>query len=52
MATVTACSRVVHSVVTPPLEQRIDPLGGRATFDAQVPRNPIVTAYHAVAIAR
>jgi len=43
---------VVSSVRTPPLAQTIDARGGRATFEASVPRNPAVTTYHAVAIAQ
>ena len=42
----------VNSVTTPPLAQTIAALGGRATFEASVPRNPAVTTYHAVAIAQ
>ena len=44
--------RVVSSVTTPPLDQTIDPLGGRAQFEAMMPRASTVTTYHAVAIAR
>lgn len=47
-----SAGNVVNSVTTPPLTETIDPLGGRATFEAFMPRNPAVTAYHAVAIAR
>lgn len=43
---------VVNSVRTPPLAQTIDARGGRATFEASVPRNPAVTTYHAVAIGQ
>lgn len=43
---------LVNSVTTPPLAQTIAALGGRATFEASVPRNPAVTTYHAVAIAQ
>jgi hypothetical protein len=43
---------VVRTVVTPPLAQPIDPSGGRATFEALMPRDPAVAGYHAVAIAR
>jgi hypothetical protein len=42
----------VNSVTTPPLAQTIAALGGRATFEASVPRNPAVRTYHAVAIAQ
>lgn len=44
--------RLVDSVTTPPLSLTVAPLGGRATFEASVPRNPDVTTYHAVAVAR
>ena len=44
--------RLVNSVTTPPLAQTIAALGGRATFEASVPQNPAVSAYHAVAIAQ
>jgi hypothetical protein len=43
---------VVRTVVTPPIAQPIDPSGGRATFEALMPRDPAVAGYHAVAIAR
>lgn len=43
---------VLASVVTPPLDQNIDALGGRAQFQADLPRTPGVTTYHAVALAR
>jgi hypothetical protein len=43
---------VVRTIVTPPLAQPIDPSGGRATFEAMMPRDPNVAGYHAVAIAR
>ena len=43
---------VLSSVRTPPLAQTIDARGGRATFEASVPRNPAVRTYHAVAIAQ
>jgi hypothetical protein len=43
---------LVNSVTTPPLAQTIAALGGRATFEASVPRNSAVTTYHAVAIAQ
>jgi hypothetical protein len=42
----------VNSVTTPPLAQTIAALGGRATVEASVPRNPAVRTYHAVAIAQ
>jgi len=44
--------RVVHSITTPPIAQTIDPEGGRATFEALMPRDPEVAGYHAVAIAK
>jgi len=44
--------RVVNSVVTPPLRQDIDAYGGRATFEALMPRDATVAGYHAVAVAR
>jgi hypothetical protein len=47
-----ASGAVVTSVVTPPLDQTIDPLGGRATFEADLPRSEVVRAYHAVALAK
>lgn len=47
-----AAGNVLHSVRTPPLAQTIDARGGRATFEASVPRNPAVTTYHAVAIGQ
>ena len=43
---------VVRTVVTPPLAQTIAPSGGRATFEALMPRDAAVAGYHAVAIAR
>ena len=43
--------RVLHSITTPALDQTIAALGGEATFEATIPRNPAVTSYHAVAIA-
>ena len=43
---------VLESTTTPPLAQTIDPFGGQATFEASIPRNPSVTTFHAVAIAR
>jgi hypothetical protein len=47
-----ASGAVLTSAVTPPLDQTIDPLGGRATFEAFLPRNDAVRAYHAVALAK
>jgi len=47
-----SAGNVVNSITTPPLAETIDSGGGRATFEASMPRNPAVTAYHAVAIAR
>jgi hypothetical protein len=44
--------RVVNSVVTPPLPQTIGAFGGRAQFQTEMPKDPTVTAYHAVAVAR
>jgi hypothetical protein len=44
--------QVLTSVTTPPLDQTIDAFGGRATFEANLPRVESVTTYHAVAIAR
>jgi hypothetical protein len=44
--------RVVSSVTTPPLAHTIAPHGGRAQFEAVIPRDQAVTEYHAVAIAR
>ncbi len=43
---------VIRSITTPPIMQPIDPAGGRATFEAFMPRDPEVAGYHAVAIAR
>lgn len=43
---------VVRSITTPPIAQTIDPAGGRATFEAFMPRDPEVAGYHAVAIAK
>lgn len=43
---------VVHSITTPPINQTIDPAGGRASFEAFMPRDPEVAGYHAVAIAK
>ena len=47
-----ASGQVVRTVTTPPLSQTIDPFGGRATFEAIMPRDPVVAGYHAVAVAR
>ena len=47
-----SAGRVVESITTPPLQQTIAALGGQATFEAWIPRNPAITTYHAVAIAR
>jgi hypothetical protein len=47
-----SAGRVVESITTPPLEQTIAALGGQATFEASIPRNPAIISYHAVAIAR
>ena len=44
--------RVVNSVTTPPVAQTVAALGGRASFEASVPRDALVTTYHAVAIAQ
>lgn len=44
--------RVVNSVTTPPLAQTIAANGGRGEFAATMPRDPVVTTYKAVAIAR
>jgi hypothetical protein len=44
--------RLVNSVTTPPLDQTVAALGGKATFEASVPRDASVTTYHAVAIAQ
>jgi hypothetical protein len=43
---------VVRSITTPPIAQTIDPAGGRASFEAYMPRDPEVAGYHAVAIAK
>ncbi len=43
---------VVRTVVTPPLAQTIEPSGGRATFEALMPKDDAVAGYHAVAVAR
>ncbi|MEO6029997.1 MAG: FxLYD domain-containing protein [Candidatus Binatia bacterium] len=43
---------VVRTIVTPPIAQTIAPSGGRATFEALMPRDAAVAGYHAVAIAR
>jgi hypothetical protein len=47
-----SAGRVVESITTPPLKQTIAALGGQATFEASIPRNPAIISYHAVAIAR
>jgi type IV pilus biogenesis protein CpaD/CtpE len=44
--------RVVNSVTTPPLAQTIGANGGQGQFSATMPRDPAVTTYKAVAIAR
>jgi hypothetical protein len=44
--------RVIETITTPPLDQTIAALGGEATFEATIPRNPLITTYHAVAVAR
>lgn len=44
--------QVVRSITTPRLAQTIDPNGGRATFEAFVPRDDAVAGYHAIAVAR
>jgi hypothetical protein len=43
---------VVRTITTPPLAETIAPSGGRTRFEAYMPRDPAVTGYHAVAIAR
>jgi hypothetical protein len=47
-----SAGKVVRSITTPPIAQTIDPAGGRATFEALMPRDPQVAGYHAVAIAK
>lgn len=47
-----AAGNVVNSVTTPPLAQTVAAHGGRATFEASVPRESAVTTYHAVVIAQ
>lgn len=47
-----SAGRVVESITTPPLKQTIAALGGQATFEASIPKNPAIMSYHAVAIAR
>jgi hypothetical protein len=42
---------VIRTITTPPLAQPIDPNGGRATFEALMPKDDNVAGYHAVAIA-
>ena len=44
--------RVVNSVTTPPLAETIAANGGQAQFSASMAKNPAVTTYKAVAIAR
>jgi len=44
--------RLVNSVTTPPLAETIAANGGRGQFSATMPRDPAVTTYKAVAIAR
>lgn len=44
--------RVVNSVTTPPLAETIGANGGQAQFSATMARDPAVTTYKAVAIAR
>jgi hypothetical protein len=44
--------RVVGTVTTPPLAQTIAANGGQADFSAMMARNPAITTYHAVAVAR
>jgi hypothetical protein len=43
---------LVNSVTTPPLAETVAALGGRASFEASIPRNVSVTTYHAVAVAQ
>ena len=47
-----ASGQVVRTVTTPPLAQPIGPFGGRATFEATMPRDRAVAGYHAVAVAQ
>ena len=47
-----SAGNVVRTIVTPPIAQTIAPSGGRATFEALMPRDEAVAGYHAVAIAR
>ena len=47
-----ATGRIVESITMPLLGQTIAALGGQATFEAALPRNPAIASYHAVAIAR
>ena len=47
-----ASGQVVRTVTTPPLAQPISPFGGRATFEAIMPRDRAVAGYHAVAVAQ
>lgn len=44
--------RIVNSVTTPPLAETIAANGGQAQFSAIMARDPAVTTYKAVAIAR
>lgn len=44
--------QVLNSVTTPPLEETIAANGGMGQFTAQMSKNPAVTTYHAVAVAR
>ena len=44
--------RVLNSVTTPPLAETIAANGGQAQFSASMAKNPAVTTYKAVAIAR
>lgn len=47
-----SAGNVVRTIVTPPIAQTIAPSGGRATFEALLPRDAAVAGYHAVALAR
>lgn len=47
-----ASGRVVNSVTTPPLAETIAANGGQAEFSAMMAKNPAVTTFKAVAIAR
>ena len=44
--------RIVNTVTTPPLAETIAANGGQAQFSAIMARDPAVTTYKAVAIAR